>query len=108
MKINGDQIKLREAVEHESKLFRDRPMSPMDTANFWVQYIMRNGEDSLKSPAVNLYWWEVALLDVYGFILLGCIAIIDLAIFTTKVAVRRCFKAYTTFSEINKKNQLNY
>ncbi|XP_033228018.1 UDP-glucuronosyltransferase 2B31-like [Belonocnema kinseyi] len=95
--------KYREAVEHESKLFRDRPMSPMDTATFWVEYVMRNGGDSLRSPAVNLYWWEVALLDVYGFILLNCIALIYLVIFTTKVVVRRYFKACTTCSEITKK-----
>ncbi|XP_033228015.1 UDP-glucuronosyltransferase 2B31-like [Belonocnema kinseyi] len=95
--------KYREAVKHESKLFRDRPMKPVDTATFWVEYVMRNGGDSLRSPAVNLYWWEVALLDVYGFILLSCIALIYLAIFTTKVVVRRCFKTCTTPSQITKK-----
>jgi len=53
-----------------SKKFNDRPMSALDTACYWIEYIMRNGGDILRSPAVDLYWWEVALIDVYGLILI--------------------------------------
>ncbi|XP_033229035.1 UDP-glucuronosyltransferase 2B15-like [Belonocnema kinseyi] len=95
--------KYRKSAERESQLFRDRPMSPTDTATFWVEYVMRNGGDSLRSPAVNLYWWEVALLDVYGFILFSCITLIYLIILTSKVIVGRCFKTFTISSQITKK-----
>lgn len=44
-------------------------MKPIDTAVFWVEYIARNGKDALKSPSVDLPWWQNSLLDVYGFIL---------------------------------------
>ena len=48
-------------------------MSPMDTANFWIEYVIRNGGDVLKSPALSLPAWKLALLDVYGFIIFGMI-----------------------------------
>ena len=56
-----------------SKLFRDLPMRPMDTANFWIEYVIRNGGGVLKSPALSLPAWKLALLDVYGFIIVGII-----------------------------------
>ena len=48
-------------------------MSPMNTANFWIEYVIRNGGVVLKSPALSLPAWKLDLLDVYGFIILGII-----------------------------------
>lgn len=45
-------------------------MSAMDTANFWIEYVARNGPNVLKSPALELSWWQLELLDIYGFIIL--------------------------------------
>lgn len=53
-----------------SAKFRDRPMSPVDTATWWVEYVLKHGRDSLRSPAMDLTWWQIELLDVYAFILL--------------------------------------
>lgn len=53
-----------------SKLYMDRPLSPLETAIFWIEYIGRNG-NILQSPAIKLKWWQVELLDVYGFLLLA-------------------------------------
>lgn len=58
----------RNNVKEISRLFMDRPISSMETAIFWVEYIIRNGGDSLKSPATDLAWWQVELLDVYVII----------------------------------------
>lgn len=59
-----------------STRFLDRPMEARETAVFWVEYILRHGGDSLRSPAVKLTWWQVALLDVYGSILATCLIIL--------------------------------
>lgn len=42
----------------------------MDTAVYWVEYVVRNGPDILRTPALKLTWWQLALLDVYGVIIL--------------------------------------
>ncbi|XP_011499547.1 PREDICTED: UDP-glucuronosyltransferase 2A1-like [Ceratosolen solmsi marchali] len=66
----------RDNAKLYSKIFNDRPMNSMDTAIFWIEYIIRNGPNILKSPALKLYWWQLALLDVYGFILFSLVFIV--------------------------------
>ncbi|XP_043467690.1 UDP-glucosyltransferase 2-like isoform X1 [Leptopilina heterotoma] len=64
----------RKNVNKLSKLYKDRPLSPLETATFWIEYIGRNG-NVLQSPATKLQWWQLELLDVYGFLLLITFAI---------------------------------
>ncbi|XP_015113242.1 UDP-glucuronosyltransferase 2B17 [Diachasma alloeum] len=70
--------KYREAAKHQSMRFLDRPMSAMDTAVYWVEYAIRHGRGALRSPVVDLSWWQVALLDVYGFLSLSILLAIYL------------------------------
>lgn len=81
---------VRKAAEYHSKLFRDRPMNPGNEAVYWIEYVIRNGGESLRSPAVNMYWYQVELLDVYGF-LFSCILLIICLIFIIVNAIlKRC------------------
>ncbi|XP_014236324.1 UDP-glucuronosyltransferase 2B15-like [Trichogramma pretiosum] len=54
-----------ENVKRLSKLFRDRPQSPLSTAIYWIEYVIRNGKNSLRSPAMDLKWWQISLLDIF-------------------------------------------
>ncbi|XP_043268662.1 UDP-glucosyltransferase 2-like [Venturia canescens] len=65
-KILDDPI-YSDNAKRVSKLWTDRPMSAIDTAIFWVEYTIRNG-NVLRSPVSELSWWQVELLDVYVFI----------------------------------------
>jgi len=48
-----------------SRAFRDRPMSPLNTAIFWTEYVIRHGGAShMRSAALNLTWYQYLLLDV--------------------------------------------
>lgn len=48
------------------RLFNDYMIHPMDEAMFWIEHVIRsNGAGYLKSKAVNLYWFQYALLDVW-------------------------------------------
>lgn len=67
-----------------STKFLDRPMSSMDTATWWVEYVIRHGGDVLRSPAMDLTWWQVHLLDIYGVLML----IAAFLIFTIIAVVR--------------------
>ncbi|KAL7302509.1 hypothetical protein TKK_0005151 [Trichogramma kaykai] len=64
--------------------FRDVPMSPMDTAAYWIEFVARNGKKSLRSPLVDMPWWQASLLDVYAAFLVVTIV----ALYTVKVIVR--------------------
>ncbi len=51
------------------KLFRDRPMSPVDTAVWWSEYVMRNEDISHLRPAGHSQNWFVRRqIDVWGFL----------------------------------------
>jgi hypothetical protein len=48
---------------------KDQPQSPLETAVFWTEYVIRhNGATHMKSAAVDMPWWQVHLLDVYAVI----------------------------------------
>lgn len=57
----------RENMKKLSTVFKDRPIPPMDTATFWVEYVGRHGK-SLQSPAMDLNFWQRNLYDVYAFL----------------------------------------
>ncbi|KAK0165650.1 hypothetical protein PV328_004152 [Microctonus aethiopoides] len=65
----------KKAAKYHSKRFLDRPLSAMDTAIYWIEYAIRNGPGALRSPAIDMAWWQVALLDVYAFLMLTFITI---------------------------------
>lgn len=53
-----------------SELHRDRPLSPLDSATFWIEFVMRHkGAAHLRSEANNLYWYSYYNLDVLAFLL---------------------------------------
>jgi glucuronosyltransferase len=59
-----------------SRRFKDRPMSALDTAVFWIEYVIRNkGADFMKNPAIQLSWSAYNMLDVYGFLLIVFVTI---------------------------------
>ncbi|XP_068085820.1 UDP-glycosyltransferase UGT5 [Anabrus simplex] len=52
-----------------SSKFRDRPETPLETAVFWCEYIMRHkGAPHLRSAAKDLYLFQYLLLDVIAFV----------------------------------------
>ncbi|KAF2883590.1 hypothetical protein ILUMI_22585 [Ignelater luminosus] len=48
-----------------SKIYRDRPMNPSDTAAYWVEYVVRHdGARHLRTRGADLIWFEYYLVDV--------------------------------------------
>lgn len=57
-----------------SVIFKDRPLSALDTAMFWIEYVIRhNGANYIKSPARDFNWIVYTMLDVYGAVFIFCI-----------------------------------
>ncbi|XP_025262697.1 UDP-glucuronosyltransferase 1-3-like [Camponotus floridanus] len=70
-------------VQRLSKLFVDRPMSALNTSIFWIEYIGKHG-NVLQSPAIDLYWWQLNLLDVYAFIVAVIIIALCIVLFVLR------------------------
>ena len=61
--------KYKNIVKAAADLYRDRPMSALDTAVYWVEYVIRhNGARHMQSQAVDLNFIQYYALDVYGLI----------------------------------------
>ncbi|XP_033962055.1 UDP glucuronosyltransferase 5 family, polypeptide G1 [Pseudochaenichthys georgianus] len=64
----------RENIQRLSRLHHDQPMSPMDTAIFWIEYVIRNkGAAHLQSVGFSLPWYTYFSLDV-ALLLMALIA----------------------------------
>ncbi|KAJ8976653.1 hypothetical protein NQ317_010368 [Molorchus minor] len=55
----------QEKAKEVSKRYKDRPLSAMDTALYWIEYVIRhNGAPHLRSAGADLAWYQYHLLDV--------------------------------------------
>lgn len=88
--LNNQQY--RENVKYLSKLFLDRPQSPMATAIFWVEYILRHhGAKHMQANSVHLNSFQLNSLDVIGF--LAVVVLLNILIFyyCVKCCCRKIF-----------------
>lgn len=63
-------------------------MSATDNTIFWIEYVIRNGGSVLRSTALDFSWWQLDLLDVYGFVLLVSICIIAIILAALKMVIK--------------------
>ncbi|ENN70578.1 UDP-glycosyltransferase UGT5 [Dendroctonus ponderosae] len=74
----------KEVVQNKSRIFHDRPIKPMQTAVYWVDYVIRHrGAPHLRAAASKLAWYELYMVDV------GAIMVVILAalLYTGKIVV---------------------
>lgn len=86
-----------------SELYKDRPTSPMDTAIYWIEYVIRHkGAHHLRSAAVDLPFYQYLLLDVIAFLLAVFISVI----FILYYSLRKCISCIRkrTIIDSKKKN----
>lgn len=58
-------LSYRSRVQHLSALHRDRPMTPLSTAVFWVEFVMRyGGAPHLRLASHDLNWLQYHSVDV--------------------------------------------
>lgn len=75
----------KETAQKLSQRFLDTPLKPIDAADYWIDYIVKYGNNALRSPAMDLKWWEVALLDIYVFLLLATVIIVYITIHAIRI-----------------------
>lgn len=55
----------RQNMQRLSRLHRDQPITPMDQAVFWVEYVMRHkGAPHLRTEAYKMPWYSYYCVDV--------------------------------------------
>jgi len=78
-----------------STIFHDRPMSALDTAVYWVEYVIRHkGAHHLRTAAVKLKWYQYLLIDVILFIITTLLLIMYICYFIAKFIMRSILKLF--------------
>ncbi|CAH1186900.1 unnamed protein product [Phyllotreta striolata] len=92
-----------------SQMFRDQPTSPLDRAVKSVEYVLKYRPGKyFRSPAMDLYWFQLYLLDVVLFIFSVIVLVCSLMVFIIR---KICFKKSqkVTLSEpFQKKQQITH
>lgn len=79
----------RENMRHLSALHRDKPMHPLDTALFWIQFAMRHkGATHLCTESFRMPWYSYHSVDVGG---LALAVVLMLAVFAVGSVKFLCF-----------------
>jgi len=79
----------RENAKRMSSIYLDRPMSAMDTAIFWTEYVIRHkGAPHLRSARLDLAWYQHLLLDILAVILLCVVTVTLLTYVITRKLVK--------------------
>ncbi|XP_030746613.1 UDP-glucuronosyltransferase 2B15-like [Sitophilus oryzae] len=61
-----DNPKYRENAQARSRIFHDRPMKPLDTAVYWIEYVIRNkGAEHLRLLSTKLPWYKLYCMDIF-------------------------------------------
>nr|XP_016927408.2 UDP-glycosyltransferase UGT5-like [Drosophila suzukii] len=62
--------KYRNNIKRASRVFRDRPLGAMDTAMYWINYVIEHrGAPHLVAAGVELPWYQFYLLDIVALAL---------------------------------------
>uniref|UniRef100_A0A1A8P460 UDP-glucuronosyltransferase n=2 Tax=Nothobranchius rachovii TaxID=451742 RepID=A0A1A8P460_9TELE len=71
----------KQNMQRLSRLHKDQPVTPMDKAIFWVEYVMRNkGAAHLRTDAYKMPWLSYLCLDVL-LLLITTVSVAFLSVF---------------------------
>ncbi|KAF2886869.1 hypothetical protein ILUMI_19304, partial [Ignelater luminosus] len=79
----------RNKVKELSELSKDQPMTGLERAVWWTEYVIRHkGAKHLRSPALDIPAYQYYLLDVIGFILAVILIVVYVLIKLVKLAIK--------------------
>ncbi|XP_062549715.1 UDP-glycosyltransferase UGT5-like [Armigeres subalbatus] len=88
-----------------SERFRDKPLTPKETAVFWTEYVVRHrGAPHLRSAATDLSLLQYQLLDVYAMMLAILLAVVAVNIYVVKRFLQKIFKHKTPVDKRKKRS----
>ncbi|XP_054737744.1 UDP-glucosyltransferase 2-like [Anastrepha obliqua] len=80
----------RDAIKRISRIFRDRPMGPRETALYWIDYVIRHkGARHLRAAGLDLKWYQFYLLDVIALAVAVVVVALGVALASVRWVLRR-------------------
>uniref|UniRef100_A0A6M2DVY9 UDP-glucuronosyltransferase n=1 Tax=Xenopsylla cheopis TaxID=163159 RepID=A0A6M2DVY9_XENCH len=95
----------KETAMKVSQQFRDRPQTPLETAVFWTEYVIRHkGAPQLRTPGRYLQWYQIWLFDVIAFVIAVVLSFLLVVYCSCKMMFRSCRKPAKTKDVKKKRN----
>ncbi|XP_075220404.1 UDP-glycosyltransferase UGT5-like [Lycorma delicatula] len=95
----------KENMMRLSLITKDKPMSAVDTALWWVEYVIRHkGAPHLRPSACDLTWYQYYMLDIFAIFILILLMSIFLIYYVTVYLIRKLLILSSKVNE--KKNEL--
>ncbi|XP_072561523.1 UDP-glucuronosyltransferase 2A1-like [Paramormyrops kingsleyae] len=83
-----------------SRIQHDQPMTPLDQAVFWIEFVIRHkGAKHLRVQAHNLTWYQYHSLDVLAVLLTTAVLAVLLFLKTCRFCFRKCCRKSKTKSK---------
>uniref|UniRef100_A0A8B9H557 UDP glucuronosyltransferase 5 family, polypeptide D1 n=1 Tax=Astyanax mexicanus TaxID=7994 RepID=A0A8B9H557_ASTMX len=90
--LNDESYRMN--MQRLSRLHRDQPMKPLDTAVFWIEYVIRHkGAPHLRTKSYRMPWYSYHSLDVILFLFsIAAVTVFMTVAFIRYVCCRACCK----------------
>ena len=92
-----------------SHIIRDQPLTPLQQAVYWTEYVIRhNGAPHLRSAVLDLAWYQYFLLDVTAVLALASVSILLILLLVCRVVLKRLigWKSHRKNTDSKKKKQI--
>ncbi|XP_046897034.1 UDP glucuronosyltransferase 5 family, polypeptide E1 [Hypomesus transpacificus] len=87
--ILNEKMPYRKNMLRMSKLHHDQPMKPMDSALFWLEYVMRHkGASHLRTESYKMPWYAFHNVDVFALLLSIMACLLLLFGLTCKIVIK--------------------
>lgn len=82
-----------EKIKYLSSIYRDRPVSALENAVFWTEYVIRHkGAKHIQSNSIHLNFFQLHSLDVLGFLLVIASIIMSINYYVLRWCARKMCK----------------
>ena len=103
-----NDCRYRENAQRLSRIYRDQPLTPMEQAMFWIEYVIRHkGAPHMRSAALDLTWYQYYLLDVIAVLALTVAAVLFVVFLTCRVVLKLICGGSKRNSEVSSKKKKN-
>ncbi|XP_023717901.1 UDP-glucuronosyltransferase 1-8 [Cryptotermes secundus] len=102
------QPRYRENAQRLSRIYRDQPLTPLEQAAFWTEYVIRHkGAPHMRSAALDLTWYQYFLLDVIAVLALAVGVFLLLALLISRAIFRKLCGATPKDKNARHKKKIN-
>jgi glucuronosyltransferase len=88
--IFGGCHRYRENAQRLYLIIRDQPLTPLQQAVYWTEYVIRHkGAPRLRSAVLDLAWYQCFLLDVIAVLALASVCILLILLIVCRVILKK-------------------